>query len=86
MYKLTKHGKEVVEDFIKSCNEEKEKILNVGLDTSHEEYIPTIEDIEDDIGVFIDKDGDYYNYWGITDNYNSSNMLCLKENVDFIEI
>lgn len=82
MYKLTKHGKEVVKHFIKECNAKKKEILDAELDKAEDTNIPTIEDIESDIDAFIDEDGEYYNCWGITDNY-SSFPLCLKDGIDF---
>lgn len=32
----------------------------------------------------MDENGDYYNSWGVTDNYNSDNPLCLSQGEDFI--
>lgn len=48
-----------------------------------ETKLPNEEDILSDIALFIDKDGEYFNSWGITD-YANSNLLCLKENIDFV--
>lgn len=49
-----------------------------------ETKLPDEEDILSDIALFIDKDGEYFNSWGITD-YANSNPLCLKENIDFVK-
>ncbi|MGO5174559.1 hypothetical protein ACTQ2N_05085 [Ruminococcus sp. LCP21S3_E8] len=45
--------------------------------------IPNLYDILSDIEVFVDKDGDYYNCWEITDNVNSE-LLRLKRGIDFV--
>lgn len=49
-----------------------------------ETKLPDEEAIVSDIALFIDKDGEYLNSWGITD-YANSNPLCLKENIDFVK-
>ncbi|WP_024854748.1 hypothetical protein [Mediterraneibacter gnavus] len=82
MYKLTKHGMEEVEFFINECKAKRKEILDAKFDTCDETAIPTIDDILSEIGDFIDEEGDYYNCWGVTDNYNSD-TLCLKEGIDF---
>lgn len=63
-------------DFIK-C--EKQSII-----LNDETKLPDEEAIVSDIALFIDKDGEYLNSWGITD-YANSNPLCLKENIDFVK-
>lgn len=56
-----------------------------GMENSNDETkLPDEEDILSDIALFIDKDGEYLNSWGITD-YANSNPLCLKENIDFVK-
>jgi hypothetical protein len=58
-----------------------------GKDTNdYETMLPTIENIECEIDDFIDADGYYCNCWGITDNYNSDNPICLKLGIDFVEM
>ena len=79
-YQLTKKGKEKVISFIKYCEEillAESSILN------DETKLPDEEAIVSDIALFIDKDGEYLNSWGITD-YANSNPLCLKENIELI--
>lgn len=75
-YVLTEQGKAVVEKFIRECEAKRKEILNAGKDTALETEIPTIEDILSDIncGVGVDEQGDYYNSWGVTDNYNSDTL------------
>lgn len=68
--------------FITECNAKRKEILDAKLDTADDTNIPTEEDIISDIEVFIDNDGDYYNCWGVTDNYDS-NCLHLTKEEDF---
>lgn len=86
MYILTEQGIEECECFISECLAKRKEILDAGIDTAEETYIPTIEDIESDINAFgVDEEGDYYNNWGVTDNYNSDYPLGLRLGIDFIE-
>ena len=58
-----------------------------GTPTAEETNIPTVSDIESDINAFgVDEDGDYFNGWGVTDNYNSDYPIGLTLGIDFIEI
>lgn len=86
MYKLTDHGIKECERFIRECNAKRKEILDARLDTAHDTAIPTIEDIESDISGFIDEDGEYYNCWGVTDNYSSDFPICLVVGIDFVEL
>lgn len=83
MYKLTKQGIKKCERFIIECNIKRKDILDAKIDTADNTTLPTIEDIESDIGAFIDEDGEYYNNWGVTDNYDSDFPICLILGVDF---
>lgn len=86
MYKLTEQGIKEYERFIAECKAKRKEIIDARLDTIDDTILPTIEDIECDIEWSIDEDGDYYNCWGVTDNYSSDNPICLKLGVDFIEV
>lgn len=83
-YQLTKKGKEKVISFIKYCKETREILLAESSILNDETKLPDEEAIVSDIALFIDKDGEYLNSWGITD-YANSNPLCLKENIDFVK-
>lgn len=83
-YQLTKKGKEKVISFIKYCKETREILLKESSMLDDETKLPDEEDILSDIALFIDKDGEYLNSWGITD-YANSNPLCLKKNIDFVK-
>lgn len=83
-YKLTTKGKEEVSAFIKYCEETREILLAESSILDDETKLPNEDAIVSDIALFIDKDGEYLNSWGITD-YANSNPLCLKENIDFVK-
>lgn len=85
MYKLTKQGIEKCKIFIAECNAKRKEILDAKKDTADDTITPTIEDIENEIQFFLDEDGEYYNGWGVTDNYDSDLPICLTLGVDFIE-
>lgn len=85
MYKLTEKGIKECERFIVECEAKRKEILDAKADTADETILPTIEDIADEIEVFIDEDGEYYNFWGVTDNSNSDYAICLKFGIDFVE-
>ena len=36
-------------------------------------------------GVGIDEEGDYFNSWGVTDNYVTDYPICLSINEDFMQ-
>lgn len=83
-YKLTKKGKEKVASFIKYCEKTRKILLKESSILDDETTLPNEDAIVSDIALFIDKDGEYLNSWGITD-YANSNPLCLKENIDFVK-
>lgn len=90
MYELTKEGKRKVEEYIRDLETQRNEILNEGLDTADDTYLPTVEDIESDlnfidIDVDVDGSGEYYNSWGITDNYDSNYPLSLILGRDFVK-
>lgn len=76
-YVLTEEGKRKVAVFIKECEAKRKEILDAGLDTAEDTQIPTEADILSDLnnGVEVDEDGDYYNAWGVTDNYCSTGRV-----------
>ena len=82
-YKLTKNGKQLVNIYIKELKAKQKEILDAGIDTCTDTHIPDLKDIENDISSFIDENGDYYNCWGVTDNYSSDYPITLKAGIDF---
>ena len=85
-YVLTEEGKRKVAVFIKECEAKRKEILDAGLDTAEDTQIQTEADILSDLnnGVGVDEDGDYYNAWGVTDNYCSDRACELAIGEDFV--
>lgn len=79
---LTKIGKRKVKDYLAELKAKRKEILDAGKDTADETELPTIEDILSDIYSF-EADNEYYNNWGVTDNYDSDYPLHLEECVDY---
>lgn len=86
-YHLTDEGKKAADKYIAELKAKRKEILDAGLDTAESTDIPTLEDIEDDVnGFVIDGDGEYYNNWGVTDNYNSDYPLTLTVGEELIAV
>ena len=79
-YELTELGKTMVRRYIVECTAKRKEILDAGKDTGEETKLPTEEDILDDINYMfgLDDEGEYYNSWAVTDNYDSDYPLVLK--------
>ena len=84
MIKLTFQGEETVKEYIRELEAQRKEILDANKDTTDDTEIPSIDDIISDIDFFADEDGDYYNNWGVTDNYNSDYPLHLTVDEDFV--
>ena len=89
IYKLTESGLKKANSFISECRAKRKEILDAGKDSANDTNLPTIEDIESDIwNVSFDGlkelDEDYYNCWGVTDNYSSDLPLHLVRGKDFV--
>ena len=61
----------------------RKEILDAHKDTADME-LPSEEDILLDIEDLVDEDGDYYNNWGVTNNYSGDNLLSLHLGDGFI--
>lgn len=87
-YILTKCGKQKVANYITECTAKRKEIIDAGIDTIEETDLLTEEDIVSDLnnGVGIDEEGDYFNNWGVTDNYNSDYPIELSIYEDFIAV
>ena len=83
---LTDSGREKARAFIAECEAFRKELLDAHIDTADDTNLPNLTDIEDDISLTeLDADtGDYYNCWGVTDNYDSS-VLSLEGGVDFVD-
>lgn len=86
-FRLTNKGLKNVRAFLTECEAKRKEILDAKKDTAGDTKIPSVEDILSDIncGVGVDADGDYYNSWGVTDNYESDRPLGLSVGVDLEE-
>lgn len=81
--KFTETGKTKANIYIAELKAKREEILEAGLDTADETTLPDEEDILSDI-EFFEEENEYYNNWGVTDNYNGDNALYLKRGEDYI--
>ncbi len=82
-YKLTEKGRIETEKYIKELKDKRKKILDNNIDTAYNTDLPAPQDIEAEIAVYIDNDGDYYNSWAVTDHYDSDLPISLTLGVDF---
>lgn len=85
-FTLTVIGIKRVKCFISECRALKKEILDAHKDTCEDTTLPTIDDILSDInyGVGVYEDGQYYNSWGVTDNYDL--WISLEKGIDFVGI
>ena len=81
--KFTKVGKAKVRTYITELEAKRKEILDANLDSANETTLPDEKDILDDI-EFFEEENEYYNSWGVTDNYNGDNALYLKRGEDYI--
>ena len=78
-YTLTETGRKNTQRYIKELEAKRKEILDGGTDTADDTTLPTEEDIIDDVNdLGVDEDGEYYNGWAVTDNYDADYPLLLK--------
>ena len=80
--KLTNIGKRQVDSYLAELKAKRKEVLDAKLDTCEETNLPNYNDIEKDIEWF-EEDGEYYNTWGVTDNYNADYPLYLKRSIHY---
>lgn len=86
-YRLTDTGEKTTEAYIAELAAKRKEILDAGLDTADSTYIPVREDIVDDVNSLgVDGDGEYFNGWPVTDNYDSDYPLLLKVGRDLEKV
>lgn len=84
-YELTEVGRAECATYLEEMNAKRKEILDAGKDTADETPIYTIEDLfEDLISHDIDEDGEVWNGFGVTDNYNTDYPLSLLLGRDFV--
>ena len=82
MIRLTKNGEESLRLQLAELKAKRKELLAAGLDTAIDTPIPTIEDIRSEINEFENENGDYFNAWHVTDNYDL--WISLRRGKDFI--
>ena len=86
-WRLTDAGEKTAEAYIAELKAKRKEILDAGKDTAEITYIPVLEDIVDDVNsIGVDDKGEYYNVWGVTDNYEADYPLSLKVGRDLEEV
>lgn len=84
---LTDYGKRVVKDYITELAAKRKEILDARKDTADETTLPTEEDIISDVNYLgLDDNGEYYNGWAVTDNYDADYPILLKLGKDLKEV
>lgn len=79
IYRLTDKGIRNIEMYIAELQAKRKEILDAELDTADETNIPTVSDIFiDAMDLGFDENGEAYNGWGVTDNYDADRPVLLK--------
>ncbi len=83
---LTPKAEQYVRWYINELAAKRKEILDAGIDTADSTNLPTEEDIISDIETFFGTDGieEYCNCWGVTDERNADEALCLKLGRDIV--
>ena len=85
-YELTENGRKEIHNYLEELKAKRKEILDAGKDTAEETNLPTEEEIfEDLLSIGFDEDGEAYNGWGVTDNYDSDRAITLTLGKDVVE-
>ena len=82
--KLTEIGLKKVNAYIDELVAKRKEIMDAGLDTADETTLPDVNSIIDDIEAF-EENGEYWNCWGVTDNYDSDGPINLVRGDDYTD-
>ncbi len=83
---LTDAGRKKIQAYIDEMKEKRNRLLKEGLDTADETELPDEETIfRDGLDFGLDEDGEIYNSWGVTDNYEADRPIVLKYGTHFID-
>ena len=82
--KLTAIGMKKVNAYIDELVAKRKEIMDAGLDTADATTLPDAEAILDDIESF-EENGEYWNCWGVTDNYDSDGPINLVRGDDYTD-
>lgn len=86
MFVFTETGRKKAEQYIRELKAKRKEILDAGKDTADDTVIPSPEDILADIEfIGMDDELEYYNSWGVTDNYDADVPIALTYGADFVE-
>lgn len=84
---LTNKGETEVLHYLAKLKAKRKEILDAGKDTVDETKLPTVRDILSDIYRSEEdnkyRNDEYWNNWGVTDNYNGDYPLHLKKGIDY---
>lgn len=84
-YAFTETGAKEIKSWWIDALAKKKDIMDAGIDTDDNTHFPdadeVYEDVLSDFYEFVDDEGDYYNCWGLTDNYDTE-MLALSVGSD----
>ena len=83
---FTNYGKSEAQKYVNELAAKRKEILDSGKDTATDTTLPTTDDILCDVNdLGVDKEGEYYNGWAVTDHYDADYPLLLKIGRDIIE-
>lgn len=86
-YELTPVGREKCKQYLEEMKAKRKEILDAGLDTADETRLPSEDEMLDDLLSFgIDINGEVFDCFGVTDNYNADTVLTLTLGKDFIGV
>lgn len=83
---LTPQDKEHVQIYIEELKAKRKEILDAKKDTVYDTNLSNEKDILSDMswGVEESDDGNYFNNWSVTDNYDGDYPLFLESGKNFI--
>ncbi len=85
-FELTESGKKTIHNYLEEMKTKRKEILDAGKDTADDTNLPTEEEIFEDLMSFgFDEDGEAYDGFGVTDNYEADQALSLTRGKDVIE-
>ena len=85
-FELTESGKKAIHSYLEEMKAKRKEILDAGKDTADYTNLPTEEEIfEDFMSLGFDEDGEAYNSFGVTDNYEADRALSLTRGKDVVE-
>ncbi len=85
-FELTESGKKAIHNYLEEIKAKRKEILDTGKDTTDDIILPTEEEIFEGLMSFgFDEDGEVYDSFEITNNYEEDRVLSLTRGKDVIE-